>query len=36
MFVLHRAGRGIAGILEAFDDALVALDDDVDTPAATY
>ena len=30
MFVLHRAGRWIAGIPEAFDDALVALDD-VDT-----
>jgi hypothetical protein len=28
MFVLHRAGRWFAGLLEAFDDALVALDDD--------
>ena len=32
MFVLHRAGKWFAGLLEAFDDALVALDDDV--PAA--
>jgi hypothetical protein len=29
MFVLQRAGRWFAGLLEAFDDALVALDDDV-------
>lgn len=28
MFVLHCAGRWFAGFLEAFDDALVALDDD--------
>jgi hypothetical protein len=28
MFLLQRAGRWIAGLLEAFDDALVALDDD--------
>jgi hypothetical protein len=33
MFVLNRAGRWFAGLLEAFDEALVALDDDVDTPA---
>jgi hypothetical protein len=32
MFVLHRAGKWLAGLLEAFDDALVALDDDVDAP----
>ena len=36
MFVLHRAGRWFAGLLEAFDDALVALDDDADAPAAGY
>jgi hypothetical protein len=29
MLVLQRAGRWLAGLLEAFDDALVALDDDV-------
>jgi hypothetical protein len=34
MFVLHRAGRWLAGLLEAFDDALVALDDDA-TPTTT-
>lgn len=35
MFVLQRAGRWIAGLLEAFDEALVALDDDVDLSSAT-
>ncbi len=30
MFVLQRAGEWFAGLLESFDDALVALDDDVD------
>jgi len=34
MFVLHRISRWFAGLLEAFDDSLVALDDDV--PAAGY
>lgn len=33
MFVLHRAGRWLADLLERFDDALIALDHDVDTPA---
>jgi|GEM_PF-2280206 len=33
MFVLHRAGQWFAGLLQAFDDALVALDDDIDVPA---
>jgi hypothetical protein len=33
MFVLHRAGQWFLGLLETFDDALVALDDDVDAPA---
>ncbi len=28
MFVLQRAGRWFAGLLEAFDDALLPLDDD--------
>ena len=28
MYVLQCAGRWFAGLLEAFDDALVALDDD--------
>jgi hypothetical protein len=28
MLVLQRAGRWFAGLLEAFDDALLALDDD--------
>lgn len=32
MYVLHRAGRWFAGLFEAFDDALVALDDDVESP----
>ena len=36
MFVLHRAGKWFAGLLEAFDDALVALDDDVDVPGLGY
>jgi hypothetical protein len=31
MFVLHRAGKWFASLLEAFDDALIALDDDDDT-----
>lgn len=30
MFVLLRAGQWFAGLLQAFDDALVALDDDID------
>ncbi len=30
MFVLHRAGRWFADLLERFDDALVALDHDVE------
>jgi len=33
MFVLHRAGQWLADLFEAFDDALVALDDDVDASA---
>jgi len=33
MFVLHRAGQWFAGLLQAFDDALVALDDDIDVPS---
>jgi hypothetical protein len=33
MFVLHRAGRWFLGLFEAFDDALIALDDDVDAHA---
>jgi hypothetical protein len=36
MFVLHRASRWFAGLFEAFDDALVALDDDVDVPSLGY
>lgn len=36
MFVLTRAGRWFAGLFEAFDDALVALDDDSDAPAIGY
>jgi hypothetical protein len=36
MFVLHRAGQWFAGLFEAFDDALLALDDDVDAPAVGY
>ena len=32
MFVLHRAGQWFAGLFRAFDDALVALDDDIDVP----
>jgi hypothetical protein len=34
MFVLHRAGRWLADLLERFDDALVALDHDVDAEAS--
>jgi hypothetical protein len=34
MFVLHRAGRWLADLLESFDDALVALDHDVDLEAS--
>jgi hypothetical protein len=34
MFVLNRAGRWFASLLETFDDALVALDDDA--PAHGY
>jgi hypothetical protein len=30
MFVLHAASRWLADLLERFDDALVALDHDVD------
>jgi hypothetical protein len=30
MCVLHRAGRWLADLLECFDDALVALDHDVE------
>jgi len=33
MFVLHRAGQWFAGLFQAFDDALVALDDDIDVPS---
>lgn len=36
MIVLVRAGRWLAGLLESFDDALVALDDDADSPALGY
>jgi len=32
MFVLHRAGQWFAGLFQAFDEALVALDDDIDVP----
>jgi hypothetical protein len=32
MFVLHRAGRWFTELLQSFDDALVALDDDIDAP----
>lgn len=32
MFVLHRASQWFAGLFQAFDDALVALDDDIDAP----
>jgi hypothetical protein len=32
MSVLHRAGQWFAGLFESFDDALVALDDDVEAP----
>jgi len=35
MFVLHRASRWFVELLEAFDDALLALDDDVDAPTLT-
>lgn len=34
MCVLHHLGRWFAGLLETFDDALVALDDDLDTFAS--
>jgi len=33
MFVLHRAGQWFADLFQAFDDALVALDDDIDVPS---
>lgn len=33
MFVLHVAGRWLADLLESFDDALVALDRDVELEA---
>ena len=33
MCVLNRVGRWFAGLFEAFDDALVALDDDFEAPA---
>jgi len=36
MFVLHCAGHWFARLFESFDDALVALDDDVDAPAVSY
>ena len=36
MIVLLRAGRWLAGLLESFDDALVALDDDTDAPVLGY
>ena len=35
MFVLHRASQWFVGLLEAFDDALVALDDDAEVPIVT-
>lgn len=34
MFVLQRAGRWFAQLFEAFDNALVALDDDLDALAS--
>lgn len=30
MIVFQRAGRWIAGLFEAFDEALLALDDDIE------
>lgn len=36
MFVLHCAGRWFADLFEAFDDALVALDDDPSAPDVSY
>ncbi len=36
MIVLLRASRWFTGLLESFDDALVALDDDTDAPALGY
>ena len=36
MIVLLRAGRWFTSLLESFDDALVALDDDPDAPALGY
>jgi hypothetical protein len=33
MFVLHRAGQWFVALFEAFDDALIALDDDIDAPS---
>jgi hypothetical protein len=35
MCVLHHAGRWLAELLERFDDALVALDHDVDFEPTT-
>jgi hypothetical protein len=36
MFVLNRAGRWLADLLERFDDALVALDHDVDLDSVAH